>query len=232
MTTIHTPPSDSIDEKTPKKSMDDNHSHAPHHHTPPPKLQAQHALARLLLQHLQPSAHVVILDLLKDGGAAPGDELAPHAMHGLLFEAEAETEDAPFLLRTLQTTTARASPSQGQDTPVAVKIKVEGARPLEEGVPLTGVAAAVLARCQLLRLPATALVVAVPPSPASLSYAPLAAFERRLAALVAGVRAAVGLAAAPEEEEGAGAGAVRAAAKALLREGQGRFAAGSATLYL
>lgn len=206
--------------------------HRPHRrpHTPKPtQPQSQHALASLLLQRLRPTQQTLILDLLKDGGRDPGDELAPHALHGLLEEEEEEDGDEgdaspPFLVRSLRTLGAKAE-----------EVVVKGMRPLEEGVAVTGVGAAVLARCQLLSLPATALVLAVPPSPAG-GAAPLRAFERRLAAVVAGVRGAVGLGLGlrlgGEGGGNAGEGLLRAAAKALRREGQGRLAEGGGMLYL
>lgn len=149
-------------------------------------------------------------------------------MHGLLLADDDDDvdADAPFLVRSLRTLLGTTpATDDAKDAKLGAFV-----RPLEEGVAVTGVGAAVLARCQMRALAATALVLAVPPAPVG-GAAPLGAFERRLAAVVAGVKGAVGLV-GEREGEGNGGEVLRAAAKALRREGQGRWAEGGGMLYM
>lgn len=175
-------------------------------------------MARLLLEHVRPSGHTLIVDLLKDGSASPGDELAPHALHGLLAH-EDSGDAAPFLVRTLQTTVKAAGTAA-----TAVSL---GMPPLEVGVPLMGVGAALLARCEMLRLPATALVLALPQAPA-IKPTPASAFARRVAALVRAVRVTAGL----DGGEDTAALLLQMATEQLQRDGQGRLAIGNSSSFL
>ncbi len=144
-------------------------------------LESLHAWTSLLLETFQPTEQLLLLDLLNNE-----EDNARWLQGGIEFSGN--EVDAPFVLRRLVT-----SATDGGEK----NLKAFSHIPLlEPGIPLTGLAAAVLTKCQMLQRPAVGVLMGIRPSLASMQE-----FERALAPLVASVRDLTGGQGKGEEEK-------------------------------